>query len=120
MYEIAIIELPMFQFMDNLKQMLTLLLLSKAVLQRLTSTDSIWSCLLLPHCCKSIITVVYVNPASFIFIPVDSSAKAMKYRDRSRNSMPMIIGKFSINYEMTTPNICHDVTTPMETQLYLS
>ena len=34
--------------------------------------------------------------------------------------MPTIIGKFSINYEITTPKSCHDVTTPMETWLYLS
>ena len=26
-----------------------------------------------------------------------------------------IIGEFFINYEMTTPKSCHDMTTPMET-----
>ena len=30
-------------------------------------------------------------------------------------NMPTIIGELSINYEMTTPKSCHDVTTPMET-----
>ena len=30
-------------------------------------------------------------------------------------NMPTIIREFSINYEMTTPKSCHDVTTPMET-----
>ena len=30
-------------------------------------------------------------------------------------NMSVIIKKFSINYEMTTPKNCHDVTTPMET-----
>ena len=32
-------------------------------------------------------------------------------------NMLTIISEVSINYEMTTPNICHDVTTPMESQL---
>ena len=30
-------------------------------------------------------------------------------------NMPTIIGEFSIDYGMTTPKICHDATTPMET-----
>ena len=30
-------------------------------------------------------------------------------------NMPTIIGEFSINYGMTTPKICHDRTTLMET-----
>ena len=29
-------------------------------------------------------------------------------------NMPTIINKGSINYKMTTPKGCHDVTTPME------
>ena len=33
-------------------------------------------------------------------------------------NMPTI-GEFSINYEMTTPKSCHDVTTPIETKLYI-
>ena len=28
---------------------------------------------------------------------------------------PTIMGELTINYEMTTPKSCHDVTTPMET-----
>ena len=35
-------------------------------------------------------------------------------------NLPTIIGEFSINYGMTTPKSCHDVTTPIKTQLYLS
>ena len=30
-------------------------------------------------------------------------------------NMPTIIKEFSVNYEMTTPKSCRDVTTPMET-----
>ena len=30
-------------------------------------------------------------------------------------NVPTIISNFSINYEMTTPKSCYDVTTPMET-----
>ena len=30
-------------------------------------------------------------------------------------NMPMIIGKVSLNYEITTLRSCHDVTTSMET-----
>ena len=35
-------------------------------------------------------------------------------------NVPTVIGKFSINYEMTTPKSCHRVKIPMETQLHLS
>ena len=77
MYEITIIRLPTFQFIDELKKTLMLLSLSKPVLQWLTSTCNIWSYLLLPHRWKTIITVVDGNLASFIFILVDSSANTM-------------------------------------------
>ena len=40
--------------------------------------------------------------------------KKISIYELTNMSTIIIVGEFSINYEMTIPKSCHDMTTPME------